>query len=124
MARPGVGPSAQVGPALSVRAAGTNTWYRPVASRYRYGFSRLTGFASRVVYGGGGGGGAPGAAAAPRSAGPPTPRPPPPGAGGRGPRRAGAPVGGPPGGGGGQAPRRWRPAAPRCSSPSASGSRR
>src|SRR5262249_41931316 len=52
IARPAVGPFSQVVPVLLVRAAGTNTWYRPAESRNRYGFSRLRRFASSVVYGG------------------------------------------------------------------------
>src|SRR5262245_144631 len=52
--RPGVGPFCQVGPAESVRVAGTNTRYPPAASRYRYGRSRLTGLTGSVVYGGSG----------------------------------------------------------------------
>ena len=50
--RPGVSPASQVMPRVSVCAAGTRTWYRPSASTKRYGFSRLTGVVSRVVYGG------------------------------------------------------------------------
>src|SRR5687768_9898031 len=54
MLRPGVMPAPQETPRVLVRASGTRTWYRPRESRYRYGFSRLTGVVSSVVYGGDG----------------------------------------------------------------------
>ncbi len=50
--RPGVMPSSQVMPRLSVVAAGTRTAYAPSSSMYKNGFSRLSGFVSSVVYGG------------------------------------------------------------------------
>src|SRR5882757_3823030 len=37
---------------LSVRTAGTNTWYAPSLSTYRNGFSRTTGVWAIDVYGG------------------------------------------------------------------------
>ena len=45
-------PPAHVMPRVSRRADGTRTMYRPLASTNRYGFSRLTGVVSSVVYGG------------------------------------------------------------------------
>jgi len=45
-------PSAHETPRVFFRAAGTRTWYLPRASTNRYGFSRLTGVVSSVVYGG------------------------------------------------------------------------
>src|SRR5215475_2047011 len=50
---PAAAPLAQVVPTASRRSAGTNTWYRPAASRYRNGRSRVTGLVASVVYGGG-----------------------------------------------------------------------
>ena len=50
--RPAVKPSAQEMPRVSVCAEGTRTLYLPRSSMNRYGFSRLTGVVSRVVYGG------------------------------------------------------------------------
>src|SRR5690349_2050288 len=52
--RPGVRPADQLVPLEFFCAAGTRTLYRPAASRNRYGFSRLTGVFSSVVYGGSG----------------------------------------------------------------------
>src|SRR3990170_4209409 len=54
MVRPGVMPSAQEMPLVLRLAAGTRTLYAPRSSTNRYGFSRLSGVASRVVYGGAG----------------------------------------------------------------------
>ncbi len=54
MVRPGVIRSPQVMPRVSRRTAGTRTWYLPLASTNRYGFSRLSGVVSSVVYGGSG----------------------------------------------------------------------
>src|SRR5918997_1319128 len=63
--RPAVTPSSQVTPRELVCAEGTRTPYLPCASTNRYGFSRLTGVASSVVYGGVGEGGAAGGPRAP-----------------------------------------------------------
>src|SRR3954462_14210876 len=49
--RPAGVPAVQEGPRVPVRAAGTRTRYAPPDSN-RYGFSRLTGVVSSVVYGG------------------------------------------------------------------------
>src|SRR6478672_2572934 len=49
--RPGVAPEAQDSRTEFVVAAGTKTWYLPLPSTYRYGFSRFAGVVARVVYG-------------------------------------------------------------------------
>src|ERR1044071_9609613 len=45
-------PFAQLVPAEFDRTAGTNTWYAPALSTYRYGFSATFGVCPMVVYGG------------------------------------------------------------------------
>src|SRR4051812_50138121 len=52
-------------PRLSVFTDGTRTFQRPRESWNRYGFSRLTGVVSSVVYGGAGNAGASGAPSTP-----------------------------------------------------------
>src|SRR3954466_8987262 len=61
IARPRVGPAAQVVPRLAVCASGTKTLQCPAASTRRNGFSRETGVVGSVVYGWGLGDGCAGA---------------------------------------------------------------
>ncbi len=54
MLRPAVASSPHEVPLVFVWADGTRTLYAPLSSTKRYGFSRLTGVSSIVVYGGSG----------------------------------------------------------------------